>query len=167
MVNIVAVTHRPIIAQACAAGAGGPAGRRVRHGLLDGYRDAPQARAARVGTTSDMNPRDPATLRDGGNLRLPLVSFPDNFNELNIDGNTSDNGAIVTPTLPGAFITQADGTLKLNTDYFTGAELTGTDPQVVTYTINPKATWSDGTPMTWMDLKSEVDACSAAATSAT
>ena len=64
------------------------------------------------------------------------------------------------PTLPGAFITQADGTLKLNTDYFTGAELTGTNPQVVTYTINPKATWSDGTPITWEDLKSEVDACS-------
>jgi len=68
-------------------------------GCSNGYRDAPQARAARVGTTSDMNPRDPATLRDGGNLRLPLVSFPDNFNELNIDGNTSDNGSIVTPTL--------------------------------------------------------------------
>ena len=68
--------------------------------------------------------------------------FPDNFNELNIDGNTADTGDIVSPTLPGAFIAQADGTLKLNTDYFTGAELTGTNPQVVTYTINPKATWN-------------------------
>ena len=116
--------------------------------------------AARVGSTSDINPRDPATLRDGGNLRLALASFPDNFNELNIDGNTADTGDVVAPTLPGAFITQADGSLKLNTDYFTGAELTGTNPQVVTYTINPKATWNDGTPITWEDLKSEVDACS-------
>jgi len=114
----------------------------------------PEARATQVGTTSDINPRDPATLRDGGNLRLPLGSFPDNFNELNIDGNTADTGDIVSPTLPGAFITQADGTLKLNTDYFTGAELTSTNPQVVTYTINPKATWNDGTPLTWEDLKS-------------
>jgi peptide/nickel transport system substrate-binding protein len=130
----------------------------VVSGCSNGYEDLPQARAARVGTTSDINPHDPATLRDGGNLRLPLTAFPDNFNELNIDGNTSDTGEVVTPTLPGAFITQADGTLKLNTDYFTGAELTGTNPQVVTYTINPKATWSDGAPMTWEDLKSEVDA---------
>ena len=129
-------------------------------GCSNGYQDLPEARAAQVGTTSDMNPQDPATLRDGGNLRLPLTAFPDNFNELNIDGNTSDTGAVVRPTLPGAFITQADGTLKLNTDYFTGAELTGTNPQVVTYTINPKAAWSDGTPITWEDLKSEVDACS-------
>src|ERR1700761_3281264 len=127
-------------------------------GCSNGYHDLPQAQAAQVGTTSDINPRDPATLRDGGNLRLPLMSFPENFNELNIDGNTSDTGSIVSPTLPGAFITRADGTFKLNTDYFIGAELTGTNPQVVTYTINPKATWTDGSPMTWEDLKSEVDA---------
>ena len=129
-------------------------------GCSNGYQDLPEARATQVGTTSDINPRDPATLRDGGNLRLPLGSFPDNFNELNIDGNTADTGDVVSPTLPGAFITRADGTLKLNTDYFTGAELTGTNPQVVTYTINPKATWNDGTPLSWEDLKSEVDACS-------
>jgi peptide/nickel transport system substrate-binding protein len=129
-------------------------------GCSDGYRDLPQARAVRVGTTSDINPQAPARLRDGGNLRLALTSFPSNFNELNIDGNTADVGSIVTPTLPGAFITQADGSLKLNTDYFTSAELTGTNPQVVTYTINPKALWSDGTPITWEDLKAQVDACS-------
>ena len=129
-------------------------------GLLGRLPGRPGRRAVRVGTTSDINPRDPATLRDGGNLRLAISAFPANFNELNIDGNTADTGTIVTPTLPGAFITQADGTLKLNTDYFTAAELTSTSPQVVTYTINPKAVWSDGTPMTWEDLKAEVDACS-------
>jgi peptide/nickel transport system substrate-binding protein len=125
-----------------------------------GYQDLPEASAARVGTTSDINPRDPATLRDGGDLRLPITEFPANFNNLNIDGNTSDTGSIVTPTLPGAFVTQADGSLKLNTDYFLGAELTGSNPQVVTYTINPKATWNDGTPITWEDLKAQVEACS-------
>ncbi|BBZ12869.1 ABC transporter family substrate-binding protein [Mycobacterium branderi] len=129
-------------------------------GCSSGYRDLRQTHAARVGSTSDINPRDPATLRDGGNLRLALTSFPENFNELSIDGNTADVGSIVAPTLPGAFITQPDGSLKLNTDYFTNVELTSTTPQVVTYTINPKAVWSDGTPITWEDLKSEVDACS-------
>jgi peptide/nickel transport system substrate-binding protein len=126
-------------------------------GCSHGYRDLAEAR---VGTTSDINPRDPATLRDGGNLRLALTSFPPNFNELNIDGNTFDVGSVISPTLPEAFVTRADGSLKLNTDYFTGAELTGTNPQVVTYTINPKALWSDGTPITWEDLKAQVDACS-------
>ena len=43
---------------------------------------------ARIGTTSDINPRDPATLQDGGNLRLALTDFPPNFNILHIDGNS-------------------------------------------------------------------------------
>jgi peptide/nickel transport system substrate-binding protein len=129
-------------------------------GCSDGYKDVVGRQAVRVGTTSDINPRDPTTLRDGGNLRFAISSFPANFNVLNIDGNTADVGSIVTPTLPGAFITQADGSLKLNTDYFAAAELTKASPQVVTLTINPKAVWSDGTPITWEDLKAEVDACS-------
>ena len=132
----------------------------VVSGCSDGYQDVVGRRAVQVGTTSDINPQDPATLRDGGDLRLAISAFPANFNELNIDGNTANNASIIAPTLPGAFITQADGTLKLNTDYFTAAELTSSSPQVVTYTINPKAVWSDGSPMTWEDLKAEVDACS-------
>jgi peptide/nickel transport system substrate-binding protein len=129
-------------------------------GCSDGYKDVVGRRAVSVGTTSDINPQDPATLREGGNLRLAIGSFPPNFNVLNIDGNTADVGSVVTPTLPGAFITQADGSLKLNTDYFTDAKLTSASPQVVTLTINPKAVWSDGTPITWEDLKAEVNACS-------
>jgi peptide/nickel transport system substrate-binding protein len=129
-------------------------------GCSDGYKDVVGRRAVRVGTTSDINAKDPATLRDGGNLRLAITSFPPNFNVMNIDGNTSDVASVVNPTLPGAFITQADGSLKLNTDYFTAVELTNASPQVVKFTINPKAVWSDGTPLTWEDLKGEVNACS-------
>ncbi len=129
-------------------------------GCSDGYKDVVGRRAVRVGTTSDINAKDPTTLRDGGNLRLAITSFPPNFNVMNIDGNTSDVASVVNPTLPGAFITQADGSLKLNTDYFTAVELTNASPQVVKFTINPKAVWSDGTPLTWEDLKAEVNACS-------
>jgi len=38
--------------------------------------------------------------------------------------------------------------------------LTSTSPQVVTYTINPKAVWSDGTPITWEDIASQINATS-------
>src|SRR5260370_29955067 len=50
--------------------------------------------------------------------------------------------------------------MPLDTDYFTGAELTGTNPQVVTWTINPKAVWSDGTPITWEDIAAQIHATS-------
>jgi peptide/nickel transport system substrate-binding protein len=113
---------------------------------------------AEVGTTSDINPQDPATLQRGGNLRLTLTDFPPNFNSLHIDGNTGDVNALVRPTMPRAFRIAADGAPSVNTDYFTSVELTSTNPQVVTYTINPKAVWSDGTPITWEDIKSQIDA---------
>lgn len=115
---------------------------------------------AQVGTTNDMNPQDPATLQDGGDLRLALTNFPDNFNTMHINGPTADAAAISRATMPRAFRIAADGTTSVNTDFFTSVELTGTNPQVVTYTINPKAFWSDGTPITWEDIKSQIDATS-------
>jgi len=54
--------------------------------------------------------------------------------------------------MPYAFDFSADSTPTVNKDYFTKIELTSEDPQVVTYDINPKATWSDGTPITAEDL---------------
>ncbi|MGA5465866.1 ABC transporter family substrate-binding protein [Mycobacterium sp. NPDC050041] len=115
---------------------------------------------AELGTTSDINPQDPAALRDGGNLRLALTGFPPNFNTLHIDGNLGELGGLLRPTMPRSFIIAPDGQTTVNTDYFTNVELTKTDPQQVTYTINPKATWSDGTPITWEDIASQINATS-------
>ncbi|MCV7407394.1 ABC transporter family substrate-binding protein [Mycobacterium marseillense] len=117
---------------------------------------------ARIGTSSDINPRDPATLKDGGDLRLALTAFPPNFNILHIDGNSAEVAAMMKATLPRAFVIGPDGSTTVDTNYFTSIELTGTAPQVVTYTINPKAVWSDGTPITWEDIASQVHALSGA-----
>jgi len=116
--------------------------------------------AAELGTTNDINPQSPAALMDGGNLRLALSEFPVNYNTLHIDGNTAETAAMLKPTMPRAFIIKPDGSTTLDTDYFTNVELTKTDPQVVTYTINPKAVWSDGTPITWDDIAAQIHALS-------
>ena len=127
----------------------------------DSNQEAPSAGgSAEVGSTNDVNPQDVANLKPGGNLRLALNDFPPNFNSLHIDGNTGDVASIERPTMPRAFRIAADGSASVNTDYFTNVELTSTDPQVVTYTINPKAVWSDGTPITWEDLQSQINATS-------
>jgi peptide/nickel transport system substrate-binding protein len=117
---------------------------------------------ASIGTTSDVNPRDPATLQDGGNLRLALSDLPPNFNILSIDGNSAEVASMMKATLPRAFVIGPDGSTTVDTDYFTSVELTATNPQVVTYTINPKAVWSDGTPITWRDIASQIHALSGA-----
>ncbi|OBG13609.1 hypothetical protein A5765_12525 [Mycolicibacterium celeriflavum] len=126
-----------------------------------GTEEAPSAGGdAAVGTSNDINPQDVADLQRGGNLRLALNAFPPNFNPLHIDGNTGDNNSLMKPTMPRAFRIAADGSTTVNTDYFTNVELTSTNPQVVTYTINPKAVWSDGTPITWQDIQSQIHATS-------
>jgi len=113
---------------------------------------------AEVGATADINPQDPSTLRDGGDLRLALSGYPANFNTMQIDGNVVDVYAVAWPTMPRAFTIAPNGELTVNHDYFTDIQLTKTDPQVVTYTINPKAVWSDGTPITWEDIASQINA---------
>ncbi|HEX4356930.1 MAG TPA: ABC transporter family substrate-binding protein [Pseudonocardia sp.] len=102
---------------------------------------------------TDVNPQPRDNVRDGGTLRLPMDIFPANFNYNQVDGTTSDVSNIVSELMPYWFSGTADGGLRLNTDYATSAELTSTDPQVVTYTINPKANWSDGSPITWRDFE--------------
>ncbi|MGE2732416.1 ABC transporter family substrate-binding protein [Mycolicibacterium vaccae] len=115
---------------------------------------------AELGATADINPQDPATLRPGGNLRLALSGFIPNFNYLHIDGNLGELGAMLRATLPRAFVIKPDGEMTVNSDFFTSVELTSTEPQVVTYTINPKAVWSDGSPVTWEDIAAQINATS-------
>jgi peptide/nickel transport system substrate-binding protein len=123
--------------------------------------EAPEAGgSAEVGTTNDINPQDTATLQKGGNLRLALPALPSNFNTLHIDGNEGTSAAMLRATLPRAYRIAPDGSTTVNTDYFTSVELTSTNPQVVTYTINPKAVWTDGTPITWEDIASQIHATS-------
>lgn len=116
--------------------------------------------SAAIGSTNDINPHDVADLRDGGNLRLVLSSFPETFNYLHVDGASESTSDVISPVLPSPFSSDAAGELSIDHDYFTDIQLTGTDPQQVTYTINPAAVWSDGTPITWEDFASQAAALS-------
>ncbi|MFI2283915.1 ABC transporter family substrate-binding protein [Nocardia beijingensis] len=113
-----------------------------------------------LGTTSDINPKNRDEVRDGGNLRLAVTSFPANWNTLSTDGNDGEIADIERPLMPRAFDVDAAGNLTVNHDFFTDVALTGTNPQQVTYTINPEAVWSDGSPITWEDIASQAHALS-------
>ncbi|MGH3987198.1 MAG: ABC transporter family substrate-binding protein [Pseudonocardiaceae bacterium] len=110
----------------------------------------------RVGVgVSDIHPVSRDQLRDGGDLSWPLDAIPDNFNALQIDGTLLANTEVMEALMPGAFVVQPDSSVTVDENYFTSIELTGQDPQQITYTINPKATWNDGTPLTWRELQSQ------------
>ncbi|WP_028476013.1 ABC transporter family substrate-binding protein [Nocardia sp. CNY236] len=129
-----------------------------------GANDSESARglSGALGTSSDINPMPPDGVREGGNLRLAVTAFPGNWNTLSNDGNEGEIADIERPLMPRAFTTDSAGRLTVDKDYFTDVQLTGTSPQQVTYTINPKAMWSDGTPITWEDIRSQAWALSGA-----
>jgi peptide/nickel transport system substrate-binding protein len=58
--------------------------------------------------------------------------------------------------VPQFFVTDAAGNAIWNKDFLAEEPSLKTDPtQVVTFKINPKAAWSDGTPITWEDIAAQ------------
>lgn len=135
---LVAVTALTLAG--CGGGGGGTGG---------GGGDAPEL------GRSNINRIEPAQLRDGGTFRWPVGEIPSNFNYHQLDGALADNIDVMDAMMPQAFLIQPDGTAKVDPHYMESVELTSTEPQVVTYTINPRATWSDGTPITWRDFRAQ------------
>lgn len=105
-----------------------------------------------------MNAQDPATLRDGGDLRLPLDNLPVNFNYLHFDGGEGQTRMVMSALMPRAFDEAPDGGVTMNTHLLESAELVSTQPQVVRYRIHEQAVWSNGRPITWEDFASQVSA---------
>jgi peptide/nickel transport system substrate-binding protein len=110
---------------------------------------------------NDIATTDRADLADGGKLTWPLDTFPPNFNLNELDGALGDNASVMGALMPGMFNIDASAQPVVNTDYAASAVLTATQPkQIVTYKLNPKATWDDGTPITEADFEAQWKALS-------
>jgi peptide/nickel transport system substrate-binding protein len=97
---------------------------------------------------NDINktPRD--QLKNGGTFKYPLGQIPTNFNYSELDGTLADNAAVINALMPQTFLADGAGGIFLDKDYLDDATLTSTDPtQVVTYKLNAKAKWYEGTPI--------------------
>ncbi|KJK44346.1 hypothetical protein UK23_29860 [Lentzea aerocolonigenes] len=108
----------------------------------------------------DVNRLDPAQLKDGGELRWPVDEVPSNWNVYSVDGATGNNVLMLAAMVPGTATQKADGSVVLNKDYVESAEVTSSDPLVVTYRLNPKAKWSDGRALSWEDFDAQAKALS-------
>jgi peptide/nickel transport system substrate-binding protein len=91
-------------------------------------------------------------LQDGGVLNWGLSSTIANFNYFNVNGGQTDTYSVVGALLPRPFHYTASGETSVDTDYFTSIEVTSTDPLTITYSSNPDAVWSDGSPVGVADL---------------
>ncbi len=86
------------------------------------------------------------------------MAFPPNFNTGELDGTAADTANVVGALLPSMFGFDSEARPTVNKDYLDSAELTANDPrQVVTYRINRRAVWEDGTPIAAVGLRSAVE----------
>ena len=95
---------------------------------------------------------DPAAIKQGGSLTLAVDATPANWNLLNLDSNTVDDNLLSTLYLPSFVTIKSDGTWEADKNFAESVKLKSDDPQVVEVKINPKAVWSDGTPMGYQDF---------------
>ncbi|WP_441245981.1 ABC transporter family substrate-binding protein [Kitasatospora sp. McL0602] len=101
----------------------------------------------------DNNPQPLDKVKDGGELRAPLQQWITQWNPYQVDGRYGDAVEIMTYIEAKIFRSDAKGVFHPVPEYLTSAEVTSQSPQVVTYKINPKAKWSDGKPISYLDFK--------------
>jgi peptide/nickel transport system substrate-binding protein len=92
------------------------------------------------------------SVKSGGSLTYALDEDVAGFNVLQADDNEFVLSEIMEQVWPQVYIIQPNNTLKLNTNVVTSATVTNTNPQTIVYQINPKATWSDGVPISASDF---------------
>jgi peptide/nickel transport system substrate-binding protein len=98
-----------------------------------------------LASKEDVNRVDRSAVQDGGELKWPIDQLPDNWNTFQVNGSAYDGSTMIAAVMPRMFVQRADATTVENLDYVQSVQLTSTEPQVVTYRLNPKARWSDGT----------------------
>ncbi|MEU3987289.1 ABC transporter substrate-binding protein [Streptomyces platensis] len=109
-------------------------------------------REASVAASQDIAPAPRGDLKNGGTLRWAVDAMPGTFNAFQSDADAT-TARIAGAVLPSMFTIDASGRPQRNADFLDAADISTRDPkQVVTYKINPKARWSNGTAITAADF---------------
>lgn len=118
----------------------------------DGGSDKPEERK---GATSESevltayNPQPAEKIKQGGSVTLPIVEIPDQLNDFHGDASLY-SGKISWFYKPNLSYNDPKGNVTFNKAFLTDVEQVAVDGDTqVTYNINPKAKWNDGTDFDW------------------
>ena len=104
----------------------------------------------------DINEKPADQVKQGGTLRWAVDQFSTQWNYNQLNGPEASTAQVLYGTMPYAFIADKTAKVAPNPDYVTSAKATTTGgKQVVTIDINPKAKWSDGSPITEKDFETQ------------
>ncbi|MGO3486251.1 MAG: ABC transporter family substrate-binding protein [Corynebacterium variabile] len=111
--------------------------------------DGPEASDSGSVAASDINDKDRDEIQDGGDATLWLEELSEQQNPFQADGSRYTN-YVWDFYNPQMVLFDAEGNFQANPDYLTDvSEETADGKTVVTYTINDKAQYNDGTPLDW------------------
>jgi peptide/nickel transport system substrate-binding protein len=104
---------------------------------------------------NDVNPQPADRVKAGGTMNWPIGALPDNWNPHQAEGVTTDGQLLAQATEPRLFVTRPDGSLVVDHDYLLSATVVSDDPMTVAYKINPRARWSTGRAISWLDFQAQ------------
>lgn len=146
VVAIAGISSLSLVLAACSSDAGsdGTSSSSGSSASSQGSGDNSDVKAA-----GDYNPLDRDQIKDGGELTLALAELSEQQNPFHAN-STAYTWSTWNKMNPQVGLFDGDGTFHANPDYITDVkEETKDGKTVVTYTINPKAQYNDGTPIDW------------------
>ncbi|MEU8892874.1 ABC transporter family substrate-binding protein [Streptomyces sp. NPDC048442] len=122
-------------------------------GSTDDSADKPKKQVT-ADHASEINPQPADKVKQGGQLRLSVANWITQFNGNQVQGGLGDRTTMTKPMLPSVWDVDAQGAFTPDKDYIESA-VSGDKggKQVLTYKINPKAKWSDGTALSYRDFE--------------
>ena len=89
----------------------------------------------------------------GGAISFGMTDSVTGCNPNTPAGDTPGTLTVLAAVLPSPFVVNNLGAPTANSDLIVSSELVNTKPETIVYTLNPKAVWSDGVPITAADFK--------------
>ena len=87
----------------------------------------------------------------GGSISFGMMQVPTGCNANTTKGNSPGTQMVLGAVLPSPYTVSPAGDPISNSNLIVQSELVSTTPETVVYTLNPKAVWSDGVPITAKD----------------
>jgi peptide/nickel transport system substrate-binding protein len=116
-----------------------------------GSSDTGSSGESKASTALDINAQPRDKVRDGGVMKWAIDQFSTQWNYNQVDGPEYSTQAVVDALIPQPFIADEKANVTPDPDFITKAELTSDKPETIELTLNEKAHWSDGTPITAND----------------
>lgn len=118
-------------------------------GALTGCSGSPAPAAS--APAADLTRADRGAVRQGGTLRWAVDQVPADLDVYTADA-PPDTALIAHAVLPSLYRLDEHARPVPDPDYLAGAQVAG---RTVTYRLNPKAMWSDGTPLSAADFNAQ------------